>query len=140
MADLLVSSMKIAGSGLEAQSARIRVVSQNLANAQSSGKTPGADAYRRKTVSFEQVLDETSNTVKVKAGQVRRDRSAFPLHHDPSHPAADGRGYVKMPNVNPLLELADMRNANRAYEANLQVVSMSKRMLSMTIDLLRSGR
>lgn len=137
---MLISAVKVAGSGLQAQSARIRVVSQNLANAQSSGDTPGADPYRRKTVSFESELDRASNTVMVKAGRVQRDPSVFPLSHDPSHPAADAQGNVKMPNVNPLMELADMREANRAYEANLQVISMSKRMLSMTIDLLRSSR
>ena len=140
MADLLVSSMKIAGSGLEVQSARIRVVAENLANAQSSGTTAGADAYRRKTISFQQVLDNESGAQSVKIGRIGRDNSAFPIHHEPSHPAADARGYVKMPNVNPLLELTDMRQANRAYEANLQMISMSKRMLSMTIDLLRNGR
>lgn len=139
---MLVSSMSIAGAGLEAQSARIRVVAENLANAQSSGRTPGAAAYRRKTISFEQVLDQSTGAHSVRAGAIGRDPSAFPLEHQPSHPAADAdaRGYVKMPNVNPLVELTDMCQANRAYEANLQVISMSKRMLSMTIDLLRNGR
>ncbi len=140
MADMLVSSVRIAGSGLEAQSARIRVVAENLANAQSSGKTAGANPYRRKTISFHQVLDQTNGVPSVRTGSIVRDPSTFPLHHQPSHPAADARGYVKMPNVNPLVELTDMRQANRAYEANLQVITMSKRMLSMTIDLLRSGR
>lgn len=137
---MLVSSMSIAGAGLEAQSARIRVVAENLANAQSSGRTPGAAAYRRKTISFEQVLDQSTGAHFVRAGAIGRDPSAFPLEHQPSHPAADARGYVKMPNVNPLVELTDMCQANRAYEANLQVISMSKRMLSMSIDLLRNGR
>jgi flagellar basal-body rod protein FlgC len=140
MADFLVSSMKAAGAGLEAQSARIRVVAENLANAQSSGKTPGAEAYRRKTISFEQVFDAVNGFASVKVAQIGRDRSALPLRHEPSHPAADARGYVKMPNVNTLMELTDMRQANQAYEANLQMISMSKRMLSMTIDLLRNGR
>ena len=140
MTDLLAASMRIAGSGLEAQSARIRVVAENLANAQSSASSPGASPYRRKTISFHQALDQASGGALVKAGTIGRDGSVFPLHHQPSHPAADARGYVKMPNVNPLVELTDMRQANRAYEANLQVITLSKRMMSMTIDLLRSGR
>ncbi len=136
--DALTVSLKIASSGLEAQSNRLRVVAENLANAQSTGQTPGSDPYARKTVAFEQVLDRTSGSELVRVGRIARDKSPFRLAHSPGHPAADAKGLVKFPNVNPLIELADMREANRSYEANLQVIRQSRQMLSMTIDLLRN--
>ena len=138
MIDPLQLSLRIAASGLEAQSSRMRVVSENLANAHSTGTTPGADAYRRKTVTFENELDRTSGATLVKLANVGVDRSAFRVEHDPGHPAADAAGYVKLPNVNMLIEMADMREANRSYEANLQVIKQAREMVSMTIDLLRS--
>ena len=138
MIDPLQLSLRIAASGLEAQSSRMRVVSENLANAQSTGTTAGADPYRRKTVTFENELDRMSGATLVKLGDVGADRSAFRVEHDPGHPAADAAGYVKLPNVNMLVEMADMREANRSYEANLQVIKQAREMVSMTIDLLRS--
>jgi flagellar basal-body rod protein FlgC len=138
MIDPIQLSLRVAASGLEAQSARMRVVSENLANAQSTGTTPGSDPYRRKTVTFEDELDRTSGATLVKLGSVGIDRSAFRVEHDPGHPAADAAGYVKLPNVNMLIEMADMREANRSYEANLQVIKQAREMVSMTIDLLRS--
>ena len=138
MLDPLQASLKIAASGLEAQSTRLRVVSENLANAQSTGKTPGADPYTRKTISFESELDEAMGANLVKVDGIERDRSPFRIEHDPGHPAADANGYVKLPNVNMLVEMADMREANRSYEANLQVIKQAREMISMTIDLLRS--
>ena len=138
MIDQLQLSLRVAASGLEAQSSRMRVVSENLANAQSTGSTAGADPYRRKTISFENELDRASGAALVKVGNLGADRSAFRVEHDPGHPAADDAGNVKLPNVNMLVEMADMREANRSYAANLQVIRQAREMVSMTIDLLRS--
>jgi flagellar basal-body rod protein FlgC len=136
--DALTSALKVAGSGLAAQSERLRVVSENLANAQSTGDAPGADPYRRKTISFAAALDRASGGSLVEIGKVGRDRSDFPIEFLPGHEAADEKGYVKMPNVNVLIEMADMSEANRSYEANLQVIKQARELISMTIDLLRS--
>ncbi|KQT86012.1 flagellar basal body rod protein FlgC [Aurantimonas sp. Leaf443] len=135
--DPIVSSLKIAASGLEAQSNRLRIVSENIANARSTGETPGSDPYRRKTVSFESELDRLTGANMVKIGRYDTDRSDFTIEHDPGNPAADADGYVKTPNVNMLSEMADMREANRSYEANLQVIKQGRDLISMTIDLLR---
>ena len=136
--DPLLSSMKIAGSGLEAQSLRLRVVSENLANIESTGKAAGSDPYRRKSVSFSNELDRLSGTSLVKADEVRSAQATFRLEFRPGHPAADAAGYVKLPDVNMIVEMADLRQANRSYEANLQVIRQAREMISMTIDLLRS--
>ena len=137
MSDPLQSSLKIAGSGLQAQSTRMRVVSENLANAQSTGATPGADPYQRKTVTFESELDRAVGASTVSVGSIGRDMRPYRVEFDPGHPAADEAGYVKLPNVNMLIEMADMREANRSYEANLQIISQTREMIAMTIDLLR---
>jgi flagellar basal-body rod protein FlgC len=136
--DPLVSSLRIAGSGMQTQSTRLRIVAENIANAQSTGATAGADPYARKTITFESALDRASgeNLVSVKAIGV--DTTPFRLENLPGNPAADEKGNVKMPNVDMLFEMADMREANRSYEANLQVIKQSRQMLSATIDLLRS--
>ena len=139
MIDGLTASLKVAASGLEAQSMRLRIVSENLANAESAGKTAGADPYRRKDVLFQTELDRASGAELVEVAGTRADPLAFRLEFQPGHPAADAAGYVKLPNVNMIVELADMKQANRSYEANLQVVKQAREMLSMTIDLLRSG-
>lgn len=139
MIDPLSSSLQTAASGLQAQSLRLRVVSENLANIESAGATPGADPYRRKTVVFGEELDRLSGAPLVQVQRVGTDPSAFRLEHNPGHPAADAQGNVKMPNVNMIIEMADMRQANRSYEANLQVIKQARDMLSMTIDLLRSS-
>jgi flagellar basal-body rod protein FlgC len=138
MADGILSSMKIAASGLEAQSNRLRIVSENVANARSTGQTPGSDPYQRKTVTFESEIDRLTGASLVKVSDYGRDRTAFTIEHDPGNPAADADGYVKMPNVNMLVEMADMREANRSYEANLQVIKQSRELINLTIDLLRS--
>lgn len=138
MSDPLQASLKIAASGLTAQSTRLRVIAENLANMQSTGTTPGADPYRRKTVSFANVLDRTEQAALVKVSDIGVDRSPFTLDYQPGHPAADEKGFVKMPNVNMATEMADMREANRTYEANLQIIKRTRELLSMTIDLLRN--
>jgi flagellar basal-body rod protein FlgC len=138
--DPLSAAMKIAGSGLEAQSTRLRVVSENIANARSTGDTPGADPYRRKTVTFGSELDRASGVATVGVKKVGEDQGKFVNEYDPSNPAADGKGYVKMPNVNVLVEMADMREANRSYEANLQTIKQSRDLISSTIDLLKNSQ
>ncbi|KAB2694529.1 MULTISPECIES: flagellar basal body rod protein FlgC [Brucella/Ochrobactrum group] len=136
--DALQNSLKIAASGLSAQSTRLRIVSENIANAQSTGKTATDDPYRRKTVSFRTELEHGTGAAEVRVAEVGKDTSPFVEQYDPSHPAADERGYVRYPNVNMVVEMADMREANRSYEANLQVVKQARELISMTIDLLRS--
>lgn len=138
MTDPMKVAMKVAASGIEAQSRRMLVVSENLANVYSTGSTPGADPYTRKTVSFSSELDEANGARLVKIDRVDRDQAPFKIEHDPSHPAADAQGNVKMPNVDMMTELADMREANRSYEANLQVVKQARSLISMTLDLLRT--
>ena len=137
MVDPLTLSSKIASSGLKAQETRLRIVSENLANAESTGATPGADAYRRKTISFSWELDQASGAAMARVDRIGQDESAFDVEFDPSHPAADANGMVKQPNVNMLIELADMREANRTYEANLQTIKQTRELVSMTLDQLR---
>jgi flagellar basal-body rod protein FlgC len=139
MIDPIDASLRIAGAGLQAQSTRVRIVSENLANAQSTGPAPGSDPYRRKTVTFENTMNHALGAAMVKVKGVGVDRSAFRVEFEPGHPAADAKGYVKLPNVSMLLEMADMREANRSYEANLQMIKQARSMQSMTIDLLRNG-
>ncbi len=137
--DALGAALKIAGSGLEAQSTRLRIVSENLANAQATGNAAGAAPYQRKTISFSSELDRVSGANLLHVSSIGRDSSAFNMEYDPGNPAADAEGNVKHPNVNVLVELADMREANRAYEADLQVMKQSRDLLSMTIDLLKGN-
>lgn len=136
--DPIATALKVAASGLQAQSERLRIVSENLANAQSTGNTPGSDPYQRKTIAFAAELDRASGGDFVRIADISRDDSAFPVEFDPGHEAADENGYVKLPNVNALVEMADMSEANRAYEANLQVIKQARDLISMTIDLMRS--
>ena len=139
MQDPLQTALRIGASGLEAQSRRLRVVTENLANAQSTGKTPGSDPYTRKVITFENELDEAMDANVVKVASIERHRSPYRLEHNPGHPAADQNGYVKMPNVDIMAEVADMHEANRSYEANLQVIKQAREMISMTIDMMRNG-
>lgn len=139
MVDPLTLSSKIAASGLRAQEMRLQIVSENLANAHSTGSTPGADPYRRKTISFSAVLDQQTGASKVEISRLGVDRSNFDITYDPNHPAASDDGMVKMPNVNALIELADMRETSRSYEANLQTIQQSRELVSLTLELL-SGR
>jgi flagellar basal-body rod protein FlgC len=131
------AALNIAASGLRAQTARMKVIAENIANANSTAPNPGADPYRRKVATFGQVLDRETGTNGVKMTGIAQDRSEFRLRYDPTHPGADANGYVKTPNVNTLIESMDMREAQRAYEANLNVVESARAMMSRTIDLLR---
>ncbi|MCT8997788.1 flagellar basal body rod protein FlgC [Chelativorans intermedius] len=139
MVDALSAALKVSGSGLTAQSERMRVVSENLANAQSTSDIPGGDPYRRKTISFSAELDRVTGGSMVEVSAIARDPTEFPVEYMPGHEAADEFGYVKLPNVNMLVEMADMREASRSYEANLQTLKQAREMISMTIDLLRSN-
>ena len=127
----LTHSLTISASGMDAQTIRLRVIAENLANQDTTGSSPGADPYRRKTVTFAQRLD----TVGVKA--IGRDKGDLPLRYDPSNPAANASGYVKLPNVNSFTEMMDMREAQRSYNANLAVMQASRGMLGRTIEILK---
>lgn len=134
----LIKSIAVAASGLRSQSGRMRVIAENIANADSGPERPGADPYRRKTVSFERHLDRGLDAQLVSLGRIQRDQSAFKTKHEPGNPAADANGDVKMPNVNQLVEMVDMREAQRSYEANLNLISSTRRMIQRTIDILRA--
>lgn len=127
---------KIAASAMRAQSHRMRITAENMANADSTGSTPGADPYRRKVLSFESVLDRATGAASVQVKSVSEDPSAFPLRYDPSHPAADAAGVVRMPNIDPMIELANMREASRSYEASLNMMDTGRRMKSQLIEIL----
>jgi flagellar basal-body rod protein FlgC len=137
MTDELKAAIISSSSGLRAQSTRIRVVSENLANASATALVPGGDPYARKTISFAQELDRASGLNLVRINAIGRDPTPYPAQHMPGHPAADSNGYVKLSNVNPLIELSDMREANRSYEANLQMVRQAREMIGDLIDLLK---
>ena len=135
----LVNAMTLAAKGMKAQGARMKVISENMANADTTGKAKGEDPYRRQIVTFKNEMNRADNMKEVSVDKVTYDTTDFLTKYDPSHPAADDRGYVKTPNVNPLLEMMDMREAQRSYEANLGVIEMSRSMLMKTIDLLRNA-
>ncbi|MDX2264364.1 MAG: flagellar basal body rod protein FlgC [Hyphomicrobiales bacterium] len=136
--DALAASLRIAATGLYAQGERIRVASENMANANSTGATPGAAPYARRTISFDAAFDDALQATVVRVRGVEADPTAFRLERDPSHPAADAAGMVKTPKIDMLVEMADIREANRSYEANLQVVKRAREMLSLTVDLMRT--
>ena len=138
--DPLSAASKIAGSGMEAQATRLRIVSENLANARSTGDTPGADPYRRKTITFGAELDKASGAQVVSVKKLGVDQSEFVEEYDPGNPAADAKGMVKMPNVNMLIEMADLREANRTYEANIQTIKQTRELIAATIDLLKASQ
>lgn len=133
----LIDTIHISASGMRAQSTRLKIVSQNIANAEAVGSTNGKQPYRRQTVSFKSQLDRETNTPMVEVDKVGVDRTDFEKRYDPHHPYADAQGYVLYPNVNPVMEMMDMREARRGYEANLNVIESSKAMLSQTLNLLR---
>ena len=122
---------------MDAQTTRLRVIAENLANQDTTGDKPGADPYRRKTISFEQKLDTSIGAATVQVKQIGTDKSEFPKRYDPSHPAADAQGYVHTPNVNSFVEVMDMREAQRSFSANLNVMQVTRSMLSRAVDLLK---
>ncbi len=133
----LMESLKVSAAGMRVQGERLRVVAENLANADSVSEVPGGDPYRRKTISFKNALDRELGLETVQVNKVGADQSDFRMKYDPSNPAADDKGYVKLPNVNSLIEMTDMREAQRSYEANLRAIEVARTMLQRTIDLLR---
>jgi flagellar basal-body rod protein FlgC len=133
-----VKSLAVAASGLRAQVGRMRIISENIANSDSVATTPGGDPYRRRIVTFSSELDRTLDVRMVKLGAVQTDNSDFQIKHEPGNPAADRNGDVKYPNVNALVEMTDLRDAQRSYEANLNVITATRRMLQRTIDILKS--
>lgn len=134
--DSLSLISKVATSGLRAQGERMRIVSENVANANSTADTPGGDPYRRKVVSFGELLDDATGVSHVEISSVERDMTDFTVRYEPAHPAADESGFVKMPNVNPLIEMSNMREASRSYEANLTMLENARSMRNRLIDML----
>ena len=133
-----LKTMSIAASGLRAQAGRMRIISENIANADSTPTAPGANPYRRKVPVFVSELDRTLDARMVELGRTRTDNSDFRLKYEPGHPSADRNGNVKYPNVNPLVEMTDMREAQRSYEANVNVIGATRRMIQRTIDILKA--
>jgi flagellar basal-body rod protein FlgC len=133
----LMESLMISAAGMRAQGQRLRVVAENLANADSISEAPGGDPYRRKTITFKNALDKELGLETVQVGKVGLDQSDFRMKYEPGNPAADAKGYVKLPNVNTLIEMTDMREAQRSYEANLRAIEVARTMLQRTIDLIR---
>jgi len=136
MDDLSISS-KVASAGMKAQATRLRIISENLANADSTSEIPGREPYRRKLITFRNALDKELEADTVKVKKIFNDKSPLKSKYDPAHPGADEQGYVQIPNVNSLVELMDMREAQRSYEANLNVISPSRSMVAKTLELLR---
>ena len=130
-------TLELSARGMTAQSARLNVIAQNMANSGTTGSAPGADPYRRKTVVFENVLDKSLDAAAVRVKRIAPDSSAFPRRFDPAHPAADAAGYVKTPNVSSFVEIMDMKEAQRSYSANLNVMEATRGMMTRTVDLLR---
>ena len=133
-----MKTLTIAASGLRAQAGRMRIISENIANADSTPQRPGSDPYRRKIATFRSELDRTLDAQLVELGKVQTDSTDFRLKYEPGHPSADVNGNVKYPNVNSVIELTDMREAQRSYEANINVISATRRMIQRTIDILKA--
>jgi len=131
-----LKSIAIAASGLRAQAGRMRIISENIANADSTAQRAGVDPYRRKIATFKTEVDRALDANVVSLGHVRTDQSDFRRKLEPGNPAADANGYVRYPNVNPLVEMTDMRDAQRSYEANLNVITATRRMIQRTIAIL----
>jgi len=133
-----LKSIAIAASGLRAQSGRMRIIAENVANAESTAQQANGDPYRRRIPTFRSEVDRSLQASVVSLGRVRPDQSEFRSKYEPGHPAADANGYVRYPNVNTLIEITDMREAQRSYEANLNVVGATRRMIQRTLDILRA--
>lgn len=134
----LKQAMGLAALGMKAQGTRMRIISENMANAETTSKQPGGTPYQRQLVTFKTMLNRDTDMKEVNVDDIIKDNSDFKLKYDPGHPAADNDGYVKLPNVNVLIEMMDMREAQRSYEANLGIIDMTRSMLLRTIDLLRA--
>ena len=134
----LTRAMATAASGMNTQAVRMRIAAENIANASSTAAVPAGDPYRRKLVSFRQSMDRATGAELVQTGSIIGDRRDFRTQYDPAHPAADERGYVKLPNVDPLLEQADLRSAQRSYEAGIAVMQQARSLYGKTLDILRS--
>ena len=133
-----IKSMAVAASGLRAQAGRMRVIAENIANSDSTAPRTGGEPYRRKVASFHSEVDRSLQASVVGLGRVEMDQSEFRQKYEPGHPAADANGYVKYPNVNALVEMADMREAQRSYEANLNVIGATRRMIQRTLEILKA--
>ena len=133
----LTKVIQVSASGMTAQTLRLRTIAENIANAESLGETPGAQPYQRKLVTFKNILNRATGFTNVKVDRISKDQSEFQKKFDPQHPAADKDGYVLTPNVNSLVELMDMRQAQRSYEANLNAIEAAKSLTMRTIDLLK---
>ena len=133
----LDKALAISASGMQAQSTRLRVIAENLANQDTTGGKPGADPYRRQTVTFADQIDSATGNLQVIAKRIDTDKSAFPQRYEPSHPAANADGYVSTPNVNSFVEVMDMREAQRSYSANLQVMQVTRGLLTRAIEFLK---
>ncbi len=133
-----LKSLTTAASGLKVQSGRMRIIAENIANADSAPATPGGEPYRRKIPTFKAQVDRETGAALLESGHVRRDTAPFRTKYDPGNPSADVRGEVRMPNVNALIETMDMREAQRSYEANLNMVTSTRRMVSKTLDILKA--
>ncbi len=133
----LQKALSISARGMNVQTTRLRVIAENLANQDTTGTSPNTQPYRRKTITFANAMDKTVGAETVKVKKVGRDMGDLPLRFDPGHPAADERGYVKVPNVNSFVEVMDLKEAQRSYSANLNVLQVSRGMISRTIEMLR---
>lgn len=133
----LTLSADIAASGMKAQSERLKIISQNMANADSVSADPNGEPYRRQVVSFQNYLDPATGAQKVRVNKIVKDMSPFEKKYEPNHPAADAQGYVSLPNVNPLVEMMDMKEAQRVYDANLNMLKTAREMNSSVLDILK---
>ena len=131
------TSLYLAAAGMRAQSGRMRIIAENLANADSTASTAGGDPYRRRIATIQSDFDRELGATSVKLGDPAEDQTEFRTQYDPGNPGADKTGYVRLPNVNALVEMMDMRDAQRSYEANMEVLDGARSMLSRTVDLLR---
>ncbi len=132
----LSTALSISARGMDAQTERLQVIAENLANQSTTGTTAGSDPYRRKIITFQNTMDESLGTSTVGVKSVTPDPTPFQTKYDPSNPAADAQGYVKQPNVNTFVEVMDMREAERSYSANLNAMEASRSMLSRTVEML----
>lgn len=133
----VLSAMKISAQGMKIQGERLKISAENMANSQTTSSIPGGDPYARKTISFKNVMDKELGARIPEVKDVKQDTADFPIEFDPDHPAANEEGYVKKPNVNPLVEMMNAKEAQRTYEANLGLIDQSRTMMMRTIDLLR---